>query len=124
MAKSEFETLQVYQLAEELSDRIWDIVAAWDHFAKNTIGQQLVRAADSIGANIAEGNGRRDTKDNRRFVRIAWGSLNETQHFIRRAYKRKLIKKEEADLLIPIMDALGPKLNAYHRSLTPQDEKL
>lgn len=124
MAKSEFENLQVYQMAEELSDRIWELVAAWDHFAKNTVGQQLVRAVDSIGANIAEGNGRRDTKDNRRFVRIAWGSLNETQHFLRRAYKRNLIKKEEADLLVPIMDALGPKLNAYHRSLTPRDEKI
>lgn len=120
MAKSEFENLQVYQLAEELSDRIWGLVAAWDHFAKNTVGQQLIRAVDSIGANIAEGNGRRDTNDNRRFVRIAWGSLNETQHFLRRAYRRKLIKKEDADLLAPIVDMLGPKLNAYHQSLTPQ----
>jgi four helix bundle protein len=124
MARSEFENLQVYQLAEELSDHIWDLVAAWDIFAKNTVGQQLVRAADSIGANIAEGNGRRDTKDNRRFVRIAWGSLNETQHFLRRAYNRKLIQEEDAGRLSPIINALGPKLNAYHRSLTPQDEKL
>ncbi|MFA6173883.1 MAG: four helix bundle protein [Kiritimatiellales bacterium] len=123
MAKSEFENLQVYQLAEELSDRIWDIVAEWDHFAKNTVGQQLVRAVDSIGANIAEGNGRRDTKDNRRFVRIAWGSLNETQHFLRRAYKRDLIKKENAEVLAPIVEMLGPKLNAYHRSLTPKDSQ-
>ncbi|MEI7851989.1 MAG: four helix bundle protein [Kiritimatiellales bacterium] len=124
MAKSEFENLQVYQLAEDLADRIWDVVIPWNLFAKHTVGRQLVRAADSIGANIAEGNGRRDTNDNRRFVRIAWGSLNETQHFLRRAYKRKLIKKEDADLLAPIIDALGPKLNAYHQSLTPQKEKL
>lgn len=124
MAKSEFESLQVYQLAEDLSDRIWDIVITWNLFAKHTVGRQLVRAADSIGANIAEGNGRRDAKDNRRFVRIAWGSLNETQHFLRRAYRRKLIKKEDADHLAPIVDALGPKLNAYHRSLTPLNEKL
>jgi four helix bundle protein len=123
MAKSEFENLQVYQLAEELSDRIWDIVAEWDHFAKNTVGQQLVRAVDSIGANIAEGNGRRDTKDNRRFVRIAWGSLNETQHFLRRAYKRDLIKKENAEVLAPIVEMLGPKLNAHHQSLTPKDSQ-
>ena len=123
MAKSEFENLQVYQLAEDLADRIWDIVIAWNLFAKHTVGRQLVRAADSIGANIAEGNGRRDTKDNRRFVRIAWGSLNETQHFLRRAYRRKLIKKEDADILAPIIEALGPKLNAYHQSLTPRDSE-
>jgi four helix bundle protein len=123
MAKSEFENLQVYQLAEDLADRIWGIVATWDPFSKRTVGNQLVRAADSIGANVAEGNGRRDTKDNRRFVRIAWGSLNETQHFLRRAYKRKLIEKADVDLLAPIVEALGPKLNAYHRSLTPQDSE-
>ena len=123
MAKSEFENLQVYQLSEELADRIWDIVTKWNWFAKHTVGTQLVRAADSIGANIAEGNGRRDTKDNRRFVRIAWGSLNETQHFLRRAYRRKLIKKEDAESLAPIVDALGPKLNAYHQSLTPPNNQ-
>lgn len=122
MAKSEFENLQVYQLAEDLADRIWDVVISWNLFAKHTVGRQLVRAADSIGANIAEGNGRRDTNDNRRFVRIAWGSLNETQHFLRRAYKRKLLKKEDADALASIIEALGPKLNAYHQSLTPLDK--
>jgi len=121
MAKSEFENLQVYQLSEELADRVWDVVVSWNWFAKQTVGRQLVRAADSIGANIAEGNGRRDTKDNRRFVRIAWGSLNETQHFLRRAYKRKLIKKADSDFLAPIIGELGPKLNAYHRSLTAHE---
>ena len=123
MAKSEFENLRVYQLAEELSDRVWDIVIKWNWFAKNTVGTQLVRAADSIGANITEGNGRRDTKDNRRFVRIAWGSLNETQHFLRQAYRRKLIKAVDTDALTPIIDELAPKLNAYHQSLKPQNDK-
>ena len=123
MAKSEFENLRVYQLAEDLADRIWDIVSTWDSFAKRTVGNQLVRAVDSVGANIAEGNDRRDTKDNRRFVRIAWGSLNETQHFLCRAYKRKLIEKADADQLAPIIEELGPKLNAYHQSLTPQKDK-
>ena len=121
MAKSEFENLQVYQLAEEIADRVWDVVMGWNSFEKTTIGNQLVRAADSIGANIAEGNGRRDTKDNRRFVRIAWGSLNETQHFLRRAYKRKLLAKTDAEYIAPLIDRLGPSLNAYHQSLTPQD---
>ena len=123
MAKSEFENLRVYQLAENLADRIWDIVVKWNWFAKNTVGKQLVRAADSIGANIAEGNGRRDTKDNRRFVRIAWGSLNETQHFLRRAYKRKLLRQADTDSLSLIIDELGPKLNAYHSSLTAEADK-
>jgi len=81
MAKSDFVNLRVYQLAEELSDAIWDIVTGWDYFPNDTVGKQIVRSADSIGANIAEGSGRGSYQDNRRFIRIARGSLKETQHF-------------------------------------------
>ena len=45
------EDLDIYQMAEELADKVWDICIAWDYFAKDTIGKQLVRAADSISAN-------------------------------------------------------------------------
>jgi four helix bundle protein len=58
MASRRFQELQVYQLAERLADEIWQIVNAWDSFAKDTVGKQIVRSADSIGANIAEGAGR------------------------------------------------------------------
>lgn len=53
-----FDTLDVYRLSEELSDAAWRIVANWRPFERDTVGKQLVRAADGIGANIAEGNGR------------------------------------------------------------------
>ena len=53
-----FEDLEVYQLAEELGDQVWDIVIVWPAFAKNSLGYQLVKAVDSIGANLAEGFGR------------------------------------------------------------------
>jgi four helix bundle protein len=80
MAIKRFQDLQIYQLSERLADDIWKIVNVWDVFAKNTIGQQIVRSADSIGANIAEGFGRGSYQENKRFVKIARGSLNETQH--------------------------------------------
>lgn len=51
----ELEDLRAFQMADELSDYVWEIVAKWDFFAKKTVGDQYVRAADSIGANIAEG---------------------------------------------------------------------
>src|ERR1041384_5374200 len=104
MAKTNFEKLRVYQLSEELSDRIWSIVLGWNVMARDTVGKQLIRAADSIGANIAEGTGRGAFLDNRRFVRIARGSLNETQHWLRRAYKRGLLTQSETDGLKLILD--------------------
>jgi len=117
MAKTNFESLRVYQLSETLADEIWTIVMKWNVFARDTVGKQLVRAADSIGANIAEGTGRGTFVDNRRFVRIARDSLNETQHFLRRAYKRKLLNDKDIRALRPLVDELAPKLNAYLKSI-------
>ena len=69
-----FEDLRVFQLAERLADNVWDIVNSWAYFDKNTVGRQWVDAADSVGANIAEGAGRGTPKDNKRFIRISRGS--------------------------------------------------
>lgn len=117
MAKTNFESLRVYQLSELLADQIWTIVMKWNVFARDTVGKQLVRAADSIGANIAEGAGRGTFMDNRRFVRIARGSLNETRHFLRRAYQRKLLNDKDVQALRPLVDELAPKLNSYLKSI-------
>jgi len=116
-AKTNFERLQVYRLAERLADCIWDAAVKWDHFAKDTVGKQIVRAADSIGANIAEGTGRGSFQDNRRFVRLARGSLYETKHWLRRAYRRKILTGDQVTQIEPIVNELTPKLNAYLRSI-------
>ena len=124
MAKTNFEKLRVYQLSEELSDRIWAIVLSWNVIARDTVGKQLVRAADSFGANIAEGTGRGTFVDNRRFVRIARGSLNEVQHWLRRAYKRRLLNAKEVAQIKPLVDELAPKLNAYLKSIGKMPDQL
>jgi len=112
-----FQNLQVYQLSEKIANKIWFIVGKWDYFPKDTIGKQLVRSADSIGANIAEGNGRYNYQDNQRFVKIARGSLNETKHWLRLACARQLLAQEEIGELRALLDELSPKLNAYLNSL-------
>jgi four helix bundle protein len=75
MHKTNFEKLRIYQLSEDLADAVWDIAVAWNSFAQDTIGKQLVRSADSIGANIAEGVGRWGLQDQKRFIYIARGSV-------------------------------------------------
>jgi four helix bundle protein len=121
MERTNFENLQVYQLSERLADGLWDIVMAWNGFARDTVGKQMVRSADSIGANIAEGTGRGRFADNRRFVRTARGSLNETRHWLRRAFCRGLLNDKQTELLRPIVDELSPRLNAYLKSIGPRD---
>ena len=115
--RSNFENLEVYQVSEKIADEVWRIVGTWDSLARDTVGKQLVRAADSIGANIAEGEGRGSFKDNQRFVRIARGSLNETKHRLRRAYNRKLLNEQSITTLKPLLEELAPRLNAYLNSI-------
>ena len=117
MERTNFEKLQVYQLSEKIADSIWNVVIAWDWFARDTVGKQIVRAADSIGANIAEGSGRGSLQDNRRFVRIARGSLYENIHWLRRSYIRKLLSQAEVKNLRALIEELSPKLNAFLRSI-------
>jgi len=52
------EDLKVYKLAMALGEKVWEIVIKWNYFAKDTIGKQLVRSADSVAANLSEGFGR------------------------------------------------------------------
>lgn len=117
MARSNFENLDVYRLAEEIADRVWFIVEVWPTLARDTTGKQLVRSADGIGANIAEGSGRGTYRDNCNFINYARGSLYETKHWLRRAYRRKLLTEQQINELRPIIDELAPRLNAYLQSI-------
>jgi four helix bundle protein len=117
MERTNFESLQIYKLSEKLSDQLWKIVIRWDVLARETVGKQLVRAGDSIGANIAEGSGRGTDAEFRRFLRMGRGSLYETQHWLRRAYRRRLLSEKEIADLLPLVKELTPKLNAYLRSI-------
>ena len=117
MPRTRFENLRVYTLSEELADTVWSIVVKWNGFARDTVGKQLVKSADSVGANVAEGEGRGSYQDNRRFIKIARGSLQETQHWLRRAYQRKLLTPAEIEKLKAVIARLAPTLNAYLRSI-------
>ena len=108
--------LDIYQMAEDLSDRVWEISIKWDYFAKDTIGKQLVRAADSISANLAEGHGRYHFNDRLKYCYYARGSLEETKSWISKAMRRKLIATEISEINHPL-ELLPKKLNAYIRSI-------
>lgn len=73
------EDLEIYQLAMEIGEMVWDIVLKWDIFPKSTVGNNFVRAADSVAYNISEGYGRHFFRENRNFCFIARGSLSETK---------------------------------------------
>ena len=107
------EDLEVHTLAEDFSNRIWGIVMAWDFFAKDTVGKQIMRSADSIGANIAEGFGRYHYKENKNFCYFSRGSIIETKSFLKKSNTRNLIDNETYQSLLQQLETIHLKLNIY-----------
>ena len=107
--------LQVYQLAMDIGERVWEIVLEWNYFARDTIGKQLVKAADSVAANISEGWGRYYYKENRQFCYYIRGSLKETLTWLRKAHSRRLIDARNFESLRKDINITSVKLNNYIR---------
>ena len=103
--------IDAYRRAFHLSNKIWDIVISWDHFSKNTVGLQFIRAVDSISANLAEGFGRYSKKDKIKFYRIASGSLKESLDWNEKAKFRNLISVEKYSELYNELNTLPLEIN-------------
>jgi len=113
MSYYNLEELDVYQLAESFADEIWFIVSDWDYFAKDTVGKQIVRSADSISANIAEGYGRYHYKENKNFCYFSRGSIIETKGWLKKSKTRKLLTEDQFNKLFEQLQTIHLKLNAY-----------
>ena len=107
--------MDVYKLAEDLSDLIWNSFDTWPEKAQRTIGYQIIRSADSIAANLAEGYGRFTPADRAKFYGYSRGSFEETKAWLRKAIRRKVISAVEIPHYKLLIDELGPKLNAFIR---------
>lgn len=108
---------QVYQLAMDLGEDVWSIVLKWDYFCKDTIGKQLVKAADSIAANLSEGLGRYHYKETKNFSYYSRGSLFETKTWITKAKNRSLITDIQYNDFVQRLELIGVKLNNYINTL-------
>lgn len=113
----DLERFNLIETGNKFCDQIWDEVDQWNQFSKDTIGKQLVRAADSITANLSEAYGRYSFPDRKRFSYYARGSLCETINWINKAVQRNLITEARGEELLSELTNISYKLNYYIRSL-------
>ena len=118
------EELRVYNQAMELGEKVWKIVDQWNYFQKDTIGKQLVKAVDSISANLSEGYGRYHFKENKNFSYYSRGSLYETKTWLVKAHSRSLISTDDFNNLMNSIDQIGKMLNSYIKSIGYVQEPL
>ena len=111
------EELRVYALSMEMGEKVWNIAAGWNYFAKDTVGKQLVRAVDSVAANLSEGFGRYHYKETINFGYYSRGSLYETRTWLTKANNRGLITDDAFREFMTEIDNIGVRLNNYIRSI-------
>jgi four helix bundle protein len=109
--RSRFRDLRAYELAARLANDLHRTIAVWPSFDRWSLGIQLMRASDSIGANIAESSGRWHWKDKRRFLLIARASLYETEHWMAQAEARGLLRDGSTAELAPLARALASQID-------------
>ncbi len=114
------EDLRVLQAAEVIADGVWHEVVQWDEFARDVVGKQFARAADSIGANIAEAFGRYHYGEKLQFLYYARGSLFETKYWLNRALARDLMPSDRVRGRASQLSDLARQLNAFANSLKSQ----
>ena len=115
-----FEDLKVLKAAEEVADTIYKIAAQWDEFARDVVGKQIARAADSIGANVAESFGRFHFGEKIQFLYYARGSVFETKYWLNRAVARGLLAAAESQNHTARLTNIARQLNLFVASLKGQ----
>jgi len=78
----DYRKLVVWKRARLLTRDVFAVTARFPDVDRFGLAAQLREAANSIGANIAEGAGRPTQRDFARFLSIALASVNETEHHL------------------------------------------
>ncbi len=114
--------LAVLNLAEKVADSIWNEIRNWPSLAQETVGRQMIRSSDSIGANIAEAYGRFHFSDKINFLYYSRGSLFETKYWLNRCAARNLIELKQVDKFSSELSDIARQLNGFVRYLRQQKQ--
>jgi four helix bundle protein len=101
----DFKDLRVWTKAHELTLAVYQKTRAFPKEEMYGLTSQLRRASASVGANIAEGCGRRSDAEMRRFVQIARGSANEVEYHLLLAKDLNFLTADEhRDLEVKVLE--------------------
>jgi four helix bundle protein len=116
MLKS-FRELEVWQKSHHVVLEIYRVTSSFPKDERFGIVSQLRRAAYSIPANIAEGFGRRSTKELLQCLGIDNGSLEEVRYFIFLSSDLGYLQAEESQKLDDQLNAVAQMIAALARTL-------
>ena len=117
MMKHNFENLNIWKLALELANEVYNLT---DQFPKNEefgLKSQLRRCSVSVASNIAEGSSRSSNKDFNRFLEISLGSLYELQTQIIISSNRNYFDLEKFNIIENKITELQRMISGFQKTL-------
>jgi four helix bundle protein len=115
--------LIVWQRAMQLATAAYALTKHFPADERFRMTNQVLRAAASVPANIAEGHGRGSRKDYARFITIARGSLAETETFLLLATQVGLVANDKTALALGLVNETGRMLNSLLAKLRPHSDE-
>jgi four helix bundle protein len=114
-----FKELKVWQKAHEMTVAVYESTRAFPREELYGLTSQLRRSSASIGANIAEGCGRRSDGEMSRFFQIARGSASEIEYHFLLARDLRYLPDEEFRRLSGQADEVQRMLTALIQRFRP-----
>ncbi|MBU1210584.1 MAG: four helix bundle protein [Alphaproteobacteria bacterium] len=112
-----YRDLFVWQKAMDLAVSCYRLTSEFPKEECYGLTAQIRRAAASIAANIAEGQGREQTKVFIQFLRVAQGSLKEVETHLLLSTRVEIVSTQKSKPLLNDCDELGRMIRALIRTL-------
>ena len=109
--------LKVWQKGMDLAAEAYRLAKLMPRTEEFRLTSQLLRAAASVPANLAEGHARGTRKDYANFVSIARGSLAETETFLLLAVRAELLTEQQTQKALELATELGKMLTVLRQRL-------
>jgi four helix bundle protein len=122
MIYKSFEEMPVWQKAMELAVKIFNLTENLPRKEDYGLTSQIRKSSLSVSGNIAEGFGRKHTKDKLNFYYHSRGSLAETKSHLIYGRKVGYFNKEDFEDLLNFIEEIWKELNSLINSLAKKSQ--
>lgn len=113
------EKFEAWKIAHDLALEVYRISDRWPVCERYQLTSQVRRAALSVPTNIAEGAAKRGSREFRRYLDIARGSLSELSSLLRFSRDRGILNLETFQTLDELRNHAGKVAWGLYASLSP-----
>ena len=113
-----YERFEAWKMAHQLALRVYKVTESWPVSERYGLTIQIRRAALSAPTNIAEGSAKRGSRELRRYLDIALGSLSEVSYLLRFTRDRGVLSEVDFKTLDDLRDQAGKLTWRFYSSLS------